>query len=105
MEKFFEAVKPHMRPQDYKVFVEKSHRRFHPDRWRGRSLLRSVIDEAERGCMEVGKLFILAKALTSELNYSMHSRKYGGSSPYTDLARADGTMILSSSSCGWDWND
>lgn len=54
VEKFFEAVKPHMRSQDFKIFVEKSHRRFHPDRWRSRSLLKSVVDEAERGCMEVG---------------------------------------------------
>lgn len=54
VEKFFEVVKGHMRLQDYKIFVEKSHRRFHPDRWRSRSLLKSVLDETERGCMEVG---------------------------------------------------
>lgn len=54
VEKFFYEVKGLMRPQDYKSFVEKSHRRFHPDRWRGRSLLKSVIDETERACMEVG---------------------------------------------------
>ncbi|TFK75437.1 hypothetical protein BDN72DRAFT_757762 [Pluteus cervinus] len=60
VEKFFETVKPHMRAQDFKVFVEKSHRRFHPDRWRSRSLLKSVMDEAERGCMEVGKLLWLS---------------------------------------------
>jgi hypothetical protein len=54
VEKFFQEVKGLMRPQDYKTFVEKSHRRFHPDRWRSRSLLKSVIDETEKNCMEVG---------------------------------------------------
>ena len=35
VEKFFASVKPHMRVQDYKVFVEKSHRRqvLHWGRW------------------------------------------------------------------------
>ncbi|KAF8893331.1 hypothetical protein BD779DRAFT_1467705 [Infundibulicybe gibba] len=63
VEQFFEAVRPHMRSQDYKIFVEKSHRRFHPDRWRSRSILKTVVDEAERGCMEVGVNTTLA-ALT-----------------------------------------
>ncbi|KAF8844665.1 hypothetical protein BDN67DRAFT_921376, partial [Paxillus ammoniavirescens] len=36
VETFFATVKTHMRLQDYKDFVEKSHRRFHPDRWRAR---------------------------------------------------------------------
>jgi hypothetical protein len=54
VEKFFREVKGLMRPQDYKTFVEKSHRRFHPDRWRSRSLLKSVVDETEKGCLEVG---------------------------------------------------
>lgn len=55
VEKFFDAVKPHMRLQDFKTFVEKSHRRFHPDRWRSRGVLKSVVDEAEKGCLEVGE--------------------------------------------------
>ncbi|KAJ6625635.1 hypothetical protein B0H10DRAFT_1782845 [Mycena sp. CBHHK59/15] len=54
VESFFAAVKSHMRSQDYVSFVEKSHRRFHPDRWRSRGLLKSVADEADRGCLEVG---------------------------------------------------
>ncbi|KAF8210284.1 hypothetical protein K438DRAFT_1570472 [Mycena galopus ATCC 62051] len=54
VEGFFNAVKPHMRSQDFASFVEKSHRRFHPDRWRSRGLLKSVADETERGCLEVG---------------------------------------------------
>ncbi|KAF9452400.1 hypothetical protein P691DRAFT_795093 [Macrolepiota fuliginosa MF-IS2] len=55
VERFFEAVRTHLRLQDYKALVEKSHRRFHPDRWRSRNLLKTVEDEAIRGCMEVGK--------------------------------------------------
>lgn len=55
VEKFFDAVKTHLRLQDYKLLVEKSHKRFHPDRWRSRSLLKSVEDEEERGYMEVGE--------------------------------------------------
>ncbi|KAJ7346628.1 hypothetical protein DFH08DRAFT_700878 [Mycena albidolilacea] len=56
VEGFFNAVKPHMRSQDFASFVEKSHRRFHPDRWRSRGLLKSVADETERGCLEVGMI-------------------------------------------------
>jgi hypothetical protein len=63
VEKFFEAVKGHMRIQDYKDFVQLSHRRFHPDRWRARGLLRSVMDETERGCLEVASNAV-AQALT-----------------------------------------
>ncbi|KAJ7084397.1 hypothetical protein B0H15DRAFT_784281 [Mycena belliarum] len=54
VEGFFAAVKPHLRSQDFISFVEKSHRRFHPDRWRSRGLLKNVVDEADRGCLEVG---------------------------------------------------
>ena len=54
VENFFREVRRLMRPQDYKTFVEKSHRRFHPDRWRSRSLLKSVTDDTKKGCMEVG---------------------------------------------------
>lgn len=63
VEAFFGAVRPHMRAQDYRVFVEKSHRRFHPDRWRARGLLQSVQDEGERGCLEVAANTV-AQALT-----------------------------------------
>jgi len=54
VEEFFGAFESKMRTQDFKLLVEKSHRRFHPDRWRSRSLLTSVVDETERECMEVG---------------------------------------------------
>lgn len=63
VEKFFASVKPHMRIQDYRVFVEKSHRRFHPDRWRARGLLRSMQDDDERGFLEVAANTV-AQALT-----------------------------------------
>jgi hypothetical protein len=63
VEKFFEEVKPHMRTQDYKVFVQASQRRFHPDRWRARGLLKSIEDETERGFLEVAANSV-AQALT-----------------------------------------
>ncbi|KIJ67930.1 hypothetical protein HYDPIDRAFT_107472 [Hydnomerulius pinastri MD-312] len=53
VEAFFAAAKADMRPQDYKAFVEKSHRRFHPDRWRARKVWSAVADEVERGYLEV----------------------------------------------------
>jgi len=63
VEAFFKAAKPHMRSQDYKIFVEKSHKRFHPDRWRARGLLRSVQDEETRNCLEVAANTV-AQAIT-----------------------------------------
>ncbi|KAF8625411.1 hypothetical protein AX15_005375 [Amanita polypyramis BW_CC] len=63
VEKFFARVRDYMKPQEYKTFVEKSHRRFHPDRWRSRSLLKSVLDEAERDGMDVAANTV-AQALT-----------------------------------------
>ncbi|KAG1881480.1 hypothetical protein C8R48DRAFT_744230 [Suillus tomentosus] len=52
VERFFATVKTSMRPQDYKDFVERSHRRFHPDRWR-----------AQRSCLEVAANTV-AQAIT-----------------------------------------
>lgn len=63
VEIFFATVKPHMRLQDYKEFVEKSHRRFHPDRWRARKIWVAVTDEVERGYLEVAANTV-AQALT-----------------------------------------
>ncbi|KAI0706794.1 hypothetical protein C8T65DRAFT_651450 [Cerioporus squamosus] len=63
VEAFFEAAKKHMRTQDYKTFVEKSHKRFHPDRWRARGILKSVSDEELRNCLEVAATTV-AQALT-----------------------------------------
>lgn len=63
VETFFATVKSHMRLQDYKEFVEKSHRRFHPDRWRARRIWAAVTDEVERGYLEVAANTV-AQAIT-----------------------------------------
>lgn len=63
VENFFQTVKSHMSENEYKVFVEKSQRRFHPDRWSSRSLLNTVADETERGSLEVAANTV-AQALT-----------------------------------------
>lgn len=63
VETFFGTVKSHMRLQDYKEFVEKSHRRFHPDRWRARKIWAAVTDEVERGYLEVAANTV-AQAIT-----------------------------------------
>jgi hypothetical protein len=74
VEKFFQEVKGFMRPQDYKTFVEKSHRRFHPDRWRSRSLLKSVIDETEKSCMEVGMCLIFITVPHTVYSHAINKR-------------------------------
>ncbi|KZT70966.1 hypothetical protein DAEQUDRAFT_154599 [Daedalea quercina L-15889] len=63
VEAFFRAVQSYMRSQDYKAFIQESHRRFHPDRWRARGILRSVTDEETRSCLEVASNTV-AQALT-----------------------------------------
>ncbi|KAI9442241.1 hypothetical protein H4582DRAFT_1809015, partial [Lactarius indigo] len=63
VETFFHTVRGHMRAQDYRVFVQKSHRRFHPDRWSARGLLTAVKDENARGMIEVAANTV-AQALT-----------------------------------------
>ncbi|TRM70070.1 hypothetical protein BD626DRAFT_391274 [Schizophyllum amplum] len=63
VEAFFMAVRPSMRAQDYKTFVQKSHLRFHPDRWRSRGLLKAVLDDTERECLDVAANTV-AQALT-----------------------------------------
>ena len=63
VETFFRTVRGHMRAQDYRVFVEKSHRRFHPDRWSARGLLAAIKDDHARGMIEVAANTV-AQALT-----------------------------------------
>jgi hypothetical protein len=63
VETFFRTVRGHMRAQDYRVFVEKSHRRFHPDRWSARGLLAAIRDDDARGMVEVAANTV-AQALT-----------------------------------------
>lgn len=91
VEQFFATIKAHMRPQDYKVLVERSHRRFHPDRWRARSLLKTVVDEAERGCMEVGAYMILLVD-GSTVTELVVSGEHCGSSAHSNLAGAYGAL-------------
>lgn len=62
VEQFFMTVRSHMRSQDYKTLVEKSHRRFHPDRWRARRVLQSV-EEEEKSMLEVAANTV-AQAIT-----------------------------------------
>jgi hypothetical protein len=64
VDKFFQAVKPHMCVENYRIFVEKSHRRFHPDRWRSKGLLKSVLDTEERGYVAV-TAYTVSEALTA----------------------------------------
>lgn len=54
VENFCDCFHASVRPQDYASFIEKSVRRFHPDRWKSRSLLRTVTDVVERKCLEDG---------------------------------------------------
>lgn len=63
VEEFFAAVRDHLRTADYKALLEKSHRRFHPDRWRARRVLQSVQDNELRECLEVTANTV-AQALT-----------------------------------------
>lgn len=63
VERFFEMVKPFVRGAEYSAFVEKSHRRFHPDRWRSRRLLASILDEGERECLEVCVMFSFVRGV------------------------------------------
>ncbi|KAI9463658.1 hypothetical protein BJY52DRAFT_1202938 [Lactarius psammicola] len=63
VETFFHTIRGHMRAQDYRIFVQNSHRRFHPDRWSARGLLTAVKDENARGMIEVAANTV-AQALT-----------------------------------------
>ncbi|KAK7687076.1 hypothetical protein QCA50_009576 [Cerrena zonata] len=63
VEQFFLKMKGHMRSQDYKALVEKSHKRFHPDRWRARRVLQSVENEEERAMLEIAANTV-AQAIT-----------------------------------------
>ncbi|KAF5356392.1 hypothetical protein D9758_009491 [Tetrapyrgos nigripes] len=52
VEKFFNAVQKVMSYADYKALVERAHKMFHPDRWRSRNVLSSVMDVEERDAFE-----------------------------------------------------
>lgn len=63
VEQFFKFMKEHRTQQDYKMIVERSHRRFHPDRWCSRGLLHTVTDDTRRKDLEVAANTV-AQALT-----------------------------------------
>lgn len=53
VEAFFKETQRLLTPAEFKDLVEKSQRRFHPDRWRSRRLLLSLENETERDLLEV----------------------------------------------------
>ncbi len=64
VEQFFNAMEKLLQDQaEYKVLVEKAHRRFHPDKWRARGLLSSVWDDDLRGKLEAAGN-VVAQAIT-----------------------------------------
>lgn len=63
VENFFYQAKRILEPFEFKGLVEKSHKRFHPDRWRSRRVLQTVDDEEERECLEAAANTV-AQALT-----------------------------------------
>jgi hypothetical protein len=56
MQKYIEA-------SEYHAFIQASHRRFHPDRWRARGLLTAVANSEERERLECA-VNIVAQALS-----------------------------------------
>lgn len=97
VEEFFAVLKGQMRPQDFKIFVEKSHRRFHPDRWSSRSLLKSVVDEAERDSLEVGASKPVPTErgcpdVTFQLQTRWHKRSHRSGRKPQDVADSSGII-------------
>ena len=63
VEAFFKEISLYLSATEYKNLVEKSHKRFHPDRWRSRRVLTCVEDEEEKECLEVAANTV-AQAIT-----------------------------------------
>ncbi|KAI0698130.1 hypothetical protein BC835DRAFT_690690 [Cytidiella melzeri] len=64
VEKFFNAMEKLLRnDKEYKALLEKTHRRFHPDKWRARGILNSVPDQGLRDRLEAAGN-IVAQAIT-----------------------------------------
>ena len=63
VETFFRRVRSLLTTPDYQKLVEKSHRRFHPDRWHSRRVLQSVQNEEEKECLEAAAITV-SQALT-----------------------------------------
>lgn len=64
VESFFSMAEKTVKDKvEYKSLVEKAHRRFHPDKWKARRLLKTVLDDTLRGKLEE-KGNAVAQALT-----------------------------------------
>ncbi|KAJ3557049.1 hypothetical protein NM688_g1689 [Phlebia brevispora] len=63
VERFFQHLERVVDDSEYRTLVEKTHRRFHPDKWRSRGLLNTILDDITRkGIEDAGN--IVAQALT-----------------------------------------
>ncbi|KAF8530439.1 hypothetical protein BU17DRAFT_35727 [Hysterangium stoloniferum] len=63
IESFFATAERLLSADDIRAFMDKSHKRFHPDRWRSRRLLASVENELDRDLLEVA-VSTVSQALT-----------------------------------------
>ena len=63
VERFFEVLRMNSTSAEFKSAVDRTHKRFHPDRWRSRRVLTCVEDEEERECLETAAN-VVAQALT-----------------------------------------
>ncbi|KAJ7063683.1 hypothetical protein C8F01DRAFT_1279819 [Mycena amicta] len=65
VEKFFKKIKLGLweEPAEYKALVERLHRMFHPDKWRSRAILATVLDDGVRTGIEAAGNTV-AQALT-----------------------------------------
>lgn len=63
VEAFFAKVEELVSISEYKTLVEKTHRRFHPDKWRSRGLLDTIVDDDVKRQLETAGN-IVAQAMT-----------------------------------------
>lgn len=63
VEKFFSEMRALLDASEYKEIVVKAHRRFHPDKWRARGLLSTVLDADLRSQLEAAGL-VVSQSLT-----------------------------------------
>ncbi|KAI0793088.1 hypothetical protein BC629DRAFT_347749 [Irpex lacteus] len=64
VEQFFNVIEKLMpNKAEHKTFLAKAHRRFHPDKWKARGILGSVLDDKLRGQLETAGN-VVAQAIT-----------------------------------------
>ena len=63
VEAFWASVKLAFTPAEYTSLLEKAHRMFHPDKWKSRGLLNTVLDEALRKSLETA-VNVVSQAIT-----------------------------------------